>query len=825
LQAALGQANLRRISLLIRNGNYEKADKLSQKKKKKIDQSSKKGLSNAIGYYRLRGTLFLNEYKTDQARENFESGFQSFKKKDSLFSNNLKANDYELLDDLGNFYLETGNYLRASELLHLSKSLRAERFPKTNLLRYRPYLHLGRYHYLLNHYDSSEYYLDQYALYILNSNHQNVLQIDRFAESFELLAELNLTRGNYDDALFYSRKNYKYQKHHWLKMAYGKNHHNRIMSKILLARSYYRIGDILKAQKWLEKAIKHEKENSLTDGLDQARFLITQAQVFTAQNRWDEAYELYQKANTIQLDYLNKVLVLLSEYEKENTSNLLVNNFNQYFRFIGEYLSTIHDPNRLQSVLHSVMQFRMETKARILDDLRNLYLFSDKGQDEQMKTWHEQWKEARAQYASLASYQDRSSATNELMQLSKQISSLEQNMLQSDFIRNRTSDDKTSLEDIRNKIRKDEVAVEIIRIDDNTMSAQNQNKRGGYLYISMDAAGNMDFRIKEDALSMEERNFNFYQNSIRNQMADNLSHDLYWSPIAQLVNEKGAVLLSGDGIYHKLDLNSILNPVSGKYLLEEYEIKNFTTLKALVHRDQGKKSITSALLLGRPDYSGVGNMDYKTEQLTSLNRGLKNSFENGISDLPGTEEEVRSIVDQLSQAGVKYKLLIHENANEAMLKAAGSSDVMHLATHGFFMGPEVAEGNPLFRSGLLLAGVQNADNSSEEDGILTAYEAANLNLENTRLVILSACETGLGEIRNGEGVYGLQRSFELAGVQSLIMSMWKVDDRATSELMVRFYDNLLKGADVASAFRSAQLEIRKKFIHPHYWGAFKYIGN
>ncbi len=165
-------------------------------------------------------------------------------------------------------------------------------------------------------------------------------------------------------------------------------------------------------------------------------------------------------------------------------------------------------------------------------------------------------------------------------------------------------------------------------------------------------------------------------------------------------------------------------------------------------------------------------------------------------------------------------------------------NVLHIATHGFFQGDVEGEikynTNPLYRSGILLSGAAETLESKpdlrgnvqtgKEDGILTAFEALNLNIDNTDLVVLSACETGLGEIRNGEGVFGLQRAFKLAGARTILMSLWKVNDQTTQELMVSFYENWLGGMSKRAAFDKAQTQLKTNYPHPYYWGAFVLIG-
>jgi CHAT domain-containing protein len=211
-----------------------------------------------------------------------------------------------------------------------------------------------------------------------------------------------------------------------------------------------------------------------------------------------------------------------------------------------------------------------------------------------------------------------------------------------------------------------------------------------------------------------------------------------------------------------------------------------------------------------------------------------------IEQLPGTEKEVKNISKLLATYQVKTNALYGKDATEAKVKGVISPSILHIATHGYFLADlsemetnkvlgvdiSAAKENPLLRCGVLLAGCENVFDENfhaahnSENGVLTAYEAMSLNLDKTDLVVLSACETGLGSVKQGEGVYGLQRAFLIAGARSIIMSLWSVSDDATMELMILFYTNYAKSGNKAQAFADAIKQLKLKYKQPFYWSAF-----
>ncbi|MCU0393897.1 MAG: CHAT domain-containing protein, partial [Thermoflexibacter sp.] len=310
-------------------------------------------------------------------------------------------------------------------------------------------------------------------------------------------------------------------------------------------------------------------------------------------------------------------------------------------------------------------------------------------------------------------------------------------------------------------------------------------------------------------------------------LKDTLLYNAFWKPIAEKLGNAKTIYLSPDGVYHQINLNTLLNPQTKQYVIEEgYDIQLLTNLKDLLTTQKNNTNKT-ALFFGRPQY----NMSQENYQaLPAEVRGIEseNSQNQAIteinwSDLKETETEVKAINELLQDKKWTTAVFLGKEALEGRLKKVKNPTILHIATHGYFRSKGV--GNAMLNSGIVLAGVNTTKEAGSEDGILTALEASNLYLDETDLVVLSACETGLGEVSNGEGVYGLQRGFQVAGTKSLIMSLWKVDDKVTQRFMQLFYKAWLsEGKTKRVAFKEAQAQIKKDNQYPYFWGAFVMIG-
>jgi CHAT domain-containing protein/Tfp pilus assembly protein PilF len=306
-------------------------------------------------------------------------------------------------------------------------------------------------------------------------------------------------------------------------------------------------------------------------------------------------------------------------------------------------------------------------------------------------------------------------------------------------------------------------------------------------------------------------------------------------PLRAFTGGARQLLVSPDGGLNLIPFEALADE-NGKYLVENYSFAYLTSGRDLLRLQTTQTASRSgALIVANPAFGARAEAQtprpggsLKTARKTNRQSitATRNLSETYFAPLGGTLQEARLIGNLFSDA----RVLTEKAATETALKTVNAPRILHIATHGFFLqdapsknagGKTVIE-NPLLRSGLALAGANERKSDAGDDGILTALEASGLNLWGTKLVVLSACDTGLGEVKNGEGVYGLRRAFTLAGTETLLMSLWSVSDAVTRELMANYYKNLRSGSGRGAALRQVQLEMlaKKGREHPFYWAAF-----
>ncbi|HSE96657.1 MAG TPA: CHAT domain-containing protein, partial [Blastocatellia bacterium] len=322
-------------------------------------------------------------------------------------------------------------------------------------------------------------------------------------------------------------------------------------------------------------------------------------------------------------------------------------------------------------------------------------------------------------------------------------------------------------------------------------------------------------------------------------------------PVRALLGGARTLLISPDGVLNLLPFGALVDE-QGRYLIEQYSLTYLTTGRDLLRMQSRAQTARGAMVIANPDFGEPAGAE--SERGLKIKKGevvvARQSDKEAVDfsqvyfgPLPGTADEAKALKAMLPGANVMTESLATEKALKQMVPHA----ILHIATHGFFLedllinssqpssrglfirgdrrdeaaASEMVIGNQLLRAGLAMTGA-NLHRSGEDDGVLTALEVAGLNLWGTKLVVLSACDTGVGTVRNGEGVFGLRRALVLAGSETQVMSLWPVSDEGTRDLMIGYYRGLQAGQGRSEALRQILLNILKSDDrkHPYYWASF-----
>ncbi|MDX2229908.1 MAG: tetratricopeptide repeat protein [Leptolyngbyaceae cyanobacterium bins.349] len=689
------------------------------------------------------------------------------------------------------------------------------------------------------------------------------------ATSLNNLALLYRTQGRYSEAEPLYRRSLQIRE-----TQLGKDHPDVATNLSNLALLYDTQERYSEAEPLYRRSLQIRETQLGKDHPDVATSLNNLARLYQSQGNVEQSVAFLKKGMQIEERNLGINLVIGSEQQKRDYIATISGTTDRAISLNLQVAPTNSDATRL------ALTTLLQRKGRILDALSdNLNrLRQNLTPADQQKL--DQLTATRTQLATLY-YGGLGTRTPE--QYRTEINTLQQQVtrLEAD-LNNRSAEFRSeaqpiTLEAVQAQIPADAVLVELIRYEPYNPAAKPDERWGKprYAAYTLTASGTIQAVDLGDAAPIDQLADDFRQalrtrESSVKPIARKLDAVLM-QPIRQKLGNTRTLLISPDSQLNLIPFAALVDE-QNRYLVETYSINYLTSGRDLLRLQTPIASRQPPVLIANPDYANPGNPTSAGKGgfsdaivATTANSSVKPAptviRDRGTNQrstdltrlifgpLPGTAAEAAAIAPKLPNV----TLLTGTDATENALKQVQSPKILHIATHGFFLEdvPLVASGsrgggslvrndinitvdpsfrpptrpgnteNALLRSGLALAGF-NPRQSGTEDGVLTALEAAGLNLRGTQLVVLSACETGIGDVANGEGVYGLRRAFVMAGAESQLISLWKVDDTGTKDLMVKYYDKLLAKTGRSDALRQIQLEFlnHPNYRHPYYWAAF-----
>jgi CHAT domain-containing protein len=770
--------------------------------------------------------------------------------------------------NLGNVYVNIGDHVKAHDCFMKSIEIRRDLgYTKSISSQYN---NLGNnYWYQGNNEKALEYYFKSLEADRKNDNKKGIaatlgniggvynyttdtaLAFKYLTEGLEISTEIGYSSAKAEclkkfGIYYFNRKDYSQSLHyHFENIELA----NTLNDKQRMAFSYNYIGEIFllkgdssfrkqnreKADEYYSKAIENSKM-----GLD----LATEARVsLETTNAAVVLYKTYLAVDSI--DKAGEIVDLLLERRdqdlKTNFSVLSERGKELYFETMQDDYELFYDYTLRAEGGDSNLAGQAYDKALKLNGLmlksssslrRDIMKSSDSTLIQDFEDWLELKKHIAAEY----------SFGNDTKDLEEKADELEKALIANNSAFNDLEKGKNlSWKDVSSKLLPSEAAVEFIRFE--RQKDVHDHSRKAITYCALIVKKNSDepelielfneSQLKEVLGNMPGNNFNYITQLYgTNSKPNNQLYNLIWSPIENSLKGSKDVYIAPAGLLHKVSFASLFNE-KGVCLSNLYHIHNVASTSVIVEQKE------SAL-----------KSDYNVTAYGGVNYGSDSTGKETWLFLEGSKNEVNSIQEVLGENEVQNSVYLGMNATEEVFKEKkNQSQIIHIATHGFFFpNPEeeieidkteedvsfrgggdfslwtfVKNKNALMRSGLVFKGANEiwdrTPKSTGEDGLLTALEVAAMDLSSTQLVVLSACETGLGDIKGSEGVYGLQRSFKMAGVDYLIMSLWQVPDKETAEFMISFYKNLSKTEDIKKSFNLTQKEMRKKY-DPYYWAAF-----
>lgn len=673
----------------------------------------------------------------------------------------------------------------------------------------------------------------------------------KYATTIHLLASIYIGTGQYDKAgeAYLETKNLR-------EKTLGKTSPLYAKAVMDLGNLYLDMNRLSEAEVLLTEAMTIFKEAYNYQHPNLAHCLNRLAVLMQLTGKNDLAKAYCQEANSIHRNNLADATRYLSERELSAYSNAFLDDLDLYFSFAKNQKP--NDPEILGGYYDNALFF----KGFLLNTVNwtNRMAATD-------TTATQQYNFLKSYYRRLASEYAKPIAELEYIhQLETKADSIEK-VLARTIAGFGDAIEQVSWQEVQAALKPTEAAIEFFHFNYHDPKPTGKIMyvalllRPGFttpLYITLFEEGEISALIARASGSADRRINALYSNS--NKEDEKSLYRLIWHPILKYLEGVHTVYYSPSGMLHQINLGAI--PVGDgpkKPIAEVYDLLQTNSTRTLVHPNNFLPRGNNAWLMGGVRYAiGTTLSNSASANTVSASRGViqgatfyqdttvnRGSF---LKYLPESVIEVLEIQKTLESVTWSVQVDTGFYATEESFKKLGhgmaSPRIIHIATHGFVFADPIMEAkrktstdgseivfklseNPMMRSGLLMAGAQTVwetgiSPNHREDGVLTAFEISQMDLSDTELVVLSACETGLGDIVGNEGVYGLQRAFKIAGAKYLIMSLWKVNDEATREFMTEFYNQwLLRKQAIPHAFENTYQTMKRKYPDsPYLWAGF-----
>jgi CHAT domain-containing protein/tetratricopeptide (TPR) repeat protein len=733
------------------------------------------------------------------------------------------------LNNIGLFYSEYGLFQKAEPMLHQVPVIIRQVFGETH----------SRYGFTLNNlaflYINMKRYTSADSVLSIS---RNLLKKDSpfYANATNNLAELYLKTNRYTEANALMREAIDiYGK------TLGKNHPDYARVLNGLASTYQKLGDTQATKQAFTQALRSYQQSI---GTAHPYYMTTQRNLFnfyTQTQGYEQADSIGQNLYQRELSLSQRFNRFLSENENNKAQKrfdmFLIDFTNFYYRHSDRFPNSpglLFDNALYQkgNQLQNLTQLRQ--RVAVSQDTSLVNLFDRWTKRKRIVTFYLQ-NPTQTKYIKLADEEERAN------QLEKELTQ------RSQAFKLAGEQNNIRWQDVQKQLKPGEAAVEFIHFPYYNGIDETDTVRYMALVLRPGDAHPKLVQLCDekplDSLLHWAGNTPNRLNQLYSptSAAGRTLYKLIWQPLTPLLNGIRVVYASPSGLLNRVSLRAI-PATDGRFLTDHYDLRLRMSLRELANQGTENQSHKKwkAAIYGGIQYEADSlalhqAIRLRPDKTVAYRRSIDSTRGGSWGNLPATLTEAKTIDQLLRANAIRSELRTGWQANEESVKAlenGSSPEVIHLATHGFFY-PEAAQSdknafksaeNPLLRSGLVLAGANRVWRGGKpidglEDGILTAYEVANLNLTNTKLVTLSACETALGDIRGAEGVYGLQRAFRLAGVPTLLVSLWRVPDKETARMMQLFYGNFVRGIAVETAFQQAQQVMRQTYS-PYNWAAF-----